>query len=158
MAGGDSGLTDDERAVVDAVARWVDREVRPQAGRLERAGEYPEALIDQMKEMGVFGLAVPARWSESAVTTRCFALVTEELARGWMSLAGAMGGHSVVARLLARYGTPEQQERWLPRMATGEVRAAMALTEPSGGSDLQDIRTRAVHSADQDGPHYVVDG
>ncbi|SOE00510.1 acyl-CoA dehydrogenase family protein [Blastococcus haudaquaticus] len=147
-------LPDDEQAIVEAVARWVDRVVRPQAGRLERAQEYPAALIDQMKEMGVFGLAVPERWSESAVSTRCFALVTEHLARGWMSLAGAMGGHSVVARLLARYGTPEQQERWLPRMATGEVRAAMALTEPSGGSDLQDIRTRAV----RDGDDYVVDG
>jgi alkylation response protein AidB-like acyl-CoA dehydrogenase len=132
----------------------VDREVRPHAGRLERAQEYPAALIEQMKEMGVFGLAVPARWSESAVSARCFALVTEELARGWMSLAGAMGGHSVVATLLARFGTPEQQDRWLPRMATGEVRAAMALTEPSGGSDLQDIRTRAVRSGDE----YVVDG
>jgi alkylation response protein AidB-like acyl-CoA dehydrogenase len=107
-----------------------------------------------MKRMGVFGLAVPARWSESAVSTRLFALVTEELARGWMSLAGAMGGHSVVARLLARFGTPEQQDRWLPRMATGEVRAAMALTEAGGGSDLQDIRTRAV----LDGDSYVVDG
>jgi alkylation response protein AidB-like acyl-CoA dehydrogenase len=147
-------LPEDEQAIVEAVARWVDREVRPQAGRLERAQEYPGALIDQMKEMGVFGLAVPARWSESAVSTRCFALVTEELARGWMSLAGAMGGHSVIARLLALFGTPEQQEHWLPRMATGEVRAAMALTEPSGGSDLQDIRTRAV----RDGDGYVVDG
>jgi alkylation response protein AidB-like acyl-CoA dehydrogenase len=109
-----------------------------------------------MKEMGVFGLAVPARWSESAVSSRCFALVTEELARGWMSLAGAVGGHSVVAQLLARFGTPEQKDQWLPRMATGEVRAAMALTEPSGGSDLQDIRTRAVRS--EEGTAYVVDG
>jgi len=150
----DAALPEEERAVVDAVARWVDREVRPVAGRLERAGEYPAALIEQMKEMGVFGLAVPAQWSESAVSTRCFALVTEELARGWMSLAGAMGGHSVVARLLAHFGTPEQQERWLPRMATGEVRAAMALTEAGGGSDLQDIRTRAVRTGEQ----YVVDG
>jgi alkylation response protein AidB-like acyl-CoA dehydrogenase len=107
-----------------------------------------------MKEMGVYGLAVPAQWSDSAVSARCFALVTAELARGWMSLAGAMGGHSVVATLLARFGTPEQQERWLPRMATGEVRATMALTEPSGGSDLQDIRTRAL----RDGDVYVVDG
>jgi alkylation response protein AidB-like acyl-CoA dehydrogenase len=147
-------LPEDEQAIVETVARWVDREVRPHAGRLERAQEYPTALIDQMKELGVFGLAVPGRWSESAVSARCFALVTEELARGWMSLAGAMGGHSVVARLLARYGTAEQQERWLPRMATGEVRAAMALTEPSGGSDLQDIRTRAVRAGDT----YVVDG
>jgi alkylation response protein AidB-like acyl-CoA dehydrogenase len=151
-------LPEDEQAIVEAVAHWVDREVRPHAGRLERAQEYPTTLIDHMKAMGVFGLAVPARWSDSAVSARCFALVTEELARGWMSLAGAMGGHSVVARLLARYGTPEQQERWLPRMATGEVRAAMALTEPSGGSDLQDIRTRAVRRADDEGPHYVVDG
>jgi alkylation response protein AidB-like acyl-CoA dehydrogenase len=147
-------LDDDEQAIVDAVAHWVDREVRPHAGRLEREHEYPEALIAQMKEMGVYGLAVPARWSDSAVSARCFALVTAELARGWMSLAGAMGGHSVVATLLARFGTPEQQERWLPRMATGEVRATMALTEPSGGSDLQDIRTRAV----RDGDVYVVDG
>jgi alkylation response protein AidB-like acyl-CoA dehydrogenase len=149
-------LPEDEQAIVEAVAHWVDREVRPHAGRLERAQEYPTALIEQMKEMGVFGLAVPARWSESAVSTRCFALVTEELARGWMSLAGAVGGHSVVVRLLARFGTPEQQDRWLPRMATGEVRAAMALTEPSGGSDLQDIRTRAVRS--EEGTAYVVDG
>ncbi|HET6392983.1 MAG TPA: acyl-CoA dehydrogenase family protein [Blastococcus sp.] len=147
-------LPEEEQAIVEAVAHWVDREVRPHASRLERTHEYPAALIDQMKEMGVFGLAVPGRWSESAVSVRCFALVTAELARGWMSLAGAMGGHSVVATLLARYGTSEQQERWLPLMATGEVRATMALTEPSGGSDLQDIRTRAV----RDGDSYVVDG
>jgi alkylation response protein AidB-like acyl-CoA dehydrogenase len=139
MRAGD--LPEEERAIVDAVARWVDREVHPHAGRLEREQQYPADLIDQMKEMGVFGLAVPPRWSEAAVSTRCFALVTAELARGWMSLAGAMGGHSVVARIIAGFGTPEQQDRWLPRMATGEVRAAMALTEPSGGSDLQDIRT-----------------
>ncbi len=151
-------LDDDEQAIVDAVAHWVDREVRPHAGRLEREQQYPTALIDQMKEMGVFGLAVPDRWSGSAVSTRCFALVTEHLARGWMSLAGAMGGHSVVARILARFGTPGQQERWLPRMATGEVRAAMALTEPSGGSDLQDIRTHAVRDGSGPEATYVVDG
>ncbi len=147
-------LPEAEQEIVAAVARWVDREVRPHASRLEREQRYPDELIGQMKEMGVFGLAVPSRWSDSAVSVSCFALVTEELARGWMSLAGAVGGHSVVARLVARFGTDAQQEQWLPRMATGEVRAAMALTEPSGGSDLQDIRTRAV----RDGDEYVVDG
>src|ERR671912_3076128 len=147
-------LPEEEQAIVEAVAHWVDREVRPQAGRLERAQEYPAALIDQMKEMGVFGLAVPARWSESAVSTRCFALVTEELARGWMSLAGAMGGHTVVATLILRFGTDAQKDRYLARLATGELRATMALTEPGGGSDLQAMRTTAV----RDGDAYVVDG
>ncbi len=152
------GLDDDEQAVVDAVAHWVDREVRPHAGRLEREHAYPEALIEQMKDMGVYGLAVPGQWSDSAVSARCFALVTAELARGWMSLAGAMGGHSVVASLLGRFGTTEQQERWLPRMATGEVRATMALTEPGGGSDLQNIRTRAVRDGSGADAGFVVDG
>src|SRR3954462_7151733 len=84
-------LPEDEQAIVEAVAHWVDREVRPQAGRLERAQADPDALMGEMKERGVVGLAVPARWSASAVSTRCFARVTEHLARGWMSLAGAMG-------------------------------------------------------------------
>src|SRR5260370_17872095 len=90
-----------------------------------------------MKEMGIFGLAVPKAWGESQVSAQCYAAVTEELARGWMSLAGAMGGHTVVAKLLATYGTPEQQGAYLPRMATGEIRATKALTEPGGGPDRQ---------------------
>jgi alkylation response protein AidB-like acyl-CoA dehydrogenase len=148
------GLTQEEQAIVETVRDFVDREVKPVAQELDHTNTYPERLIEQMKGMGIFGLAIPEPWGDVRVSTPCYALVTEELARGWMSLAGAMGGHSVVARLLARYGTPEQQERWLPRMATGEVRAAMALTEAGGGSDLQDIRTRAV----RDGEDYVVDG
>src|SRR5207253_424202 len=115
---------------------------------------YPEALIEQMKELGVFGLAVPEPWGEAAVSTSAYVAITEELARGWMSLAGAMGGHTVVAKLLVDFGTPEQQERWLPRMATGQVRATMALTEPGGGSDLQAMRT----TARVDGDQYVVNG
>ncbi|HVL85537.1 MAG TPA: acyl-CoA dehydrogenase family protein [Pseudonocardia sp.] len=144
----------EEQAVVDTVREFVDREVRPVARELEHADTYPEALIEQMKRLGVFGLAIPAPWGEAPVSMPCYALVTAELARGWMSLAGAMGGHTVVAKLLVEYGTPEQQDRWLPRMATGAVRATMALTEPGGGSDLQAMRT--VARADGDG--YVVDG
>jgi len=149
-----SDLNPDERDIVTVVHDWVEGSVRPVARDLEHANAYPGELIDAMKQLGVFGLAVPPAYGGSGVSTRCFALVTEELARGWMSLAGAMGGHSVVARLIAMFGTEAQQDRWLPRMATGETRAAMALTEPAGGSDLQAIRTRAAAN----GAGYRLDG
>jgi len=138
-----SGLSAEERAVVDTVAEFVDREVRPVARELEHANEYPEKLIAQMKALGIYGLAIPEPYGEAPVSTPCYAEVTAELARGWMSLAGAMGGHTVVAKLLLSFGTEEQKERYLPRMATGEIRATMALTEPGGGSDLQAMTTIA---------------
>jgi alkylation response protein AidB-like acyl-CoA dehydrogenase len=147
-------LTEEERAIVDVVADFVDREVRPVVRELEHANTYPEQLIERMKEMGVFGLVVPEPYGEVAVSKRCYVLVTEELARGWMSLAGAFGGHTVVSHLLGVFGTEEQKRRYLPRMATGELRATMALTEPSGGSDLQAITT----TARRDGDQYVVNG
>jgi alkylation response protein AidB-like acyl-CoA dehydrogenase len=148
-------LSTEEQAVIATVREFVDREVRPVVRDLEHADTYPETLIEQMKEMGIFGLAVPEPWGEAPVSMPCYALVTAELARGWMSLAGAMGGHTVVAKLLVAFGTPEQRDHWLPRMATGEVRATMALTEPGGGSDLQAMTTRARRSPDGG---YVVDG
>jgi alkylation response protein AidB-like acyl-CoA dehydrogenase len=147
-------LSDEEQAIVQVVAEFVDREVRPVARELEHANAYPEKLIERMKELGVFGLTIPEPYGEVSVSKRCYALVTEELARGWMSLAGAVGGHSVVAYLIATYGTEAQKEHYLPRMATGELRTAMALTEPAGGSDLQALTT----TARRDGDHYVVDG
>jgi alkylation response protein AidB-like acyl-CoA dehydrogenase len=148
------GLTEEEAAIVSVVSEFVDREVKPVARELEHANSYPGRLIDQMKEMGVFGLAIPQPWGETQVSAQCYAAVTEELARGWMSLAGAMGGHTVVAKLLVTYGTQEQKDAYLPKMATGEIRATMALTEPGGGSDLQAIRT----TARRDGDEYVVNG
>jgi alkylation response protein AidB-like acyl-CoA dehydrogenase len=148
------GLSEEEDAVVALVHEFVDREVRPAVRELEHGNVYPDKLIEQMKEMGIFGLAVPGPWGEAQVSAQCYSAVTEELARGWMSLAGAMGGHTVVAKLLVTYGTPEQKDAWLPRMATGEVRATMALTEPGGGSDLQAMRT----TARRDGDGYVVNG
>ncbi|WP_209648918.1 acyl-CoA dehydrogenase family protein [Kibdelosporangium banguiense] len=148
------GLTDEEAAIVDLVGEFVDQEVRPVAQELDHADTYPETLIHQMKEMGIFGLAIPEPWGEVHVSAQCYAAVTEELARGWMSLAGAMGGHTVVSKLLVTYGTQEQKDTYLPRMATGEIRATMALTEPGGGSDLQAIRTTARRA----GESYVVNG
>ncbi|MFC3450186.1 acyl-CoA dehydrogenase family protein [Amycolatopsis speibonae] len=147
-------MTEEETAIVALVAEFVDREVRPVAQELDHTNTYPEKLVDQMKAMGVFGLAVPEPWGETQVSAQCYALVTEELSRGWMSLAGAMGGHTVVAKLLATYGTQEQKDAYLPKMATGEIRATMALTEPGGGSDLQALRT----TARREGDEYVVNG
>lgn len=149
-----SQLSAEEQQIVELVARWVDDEVRPVVNELEHANTYPEALIEQMKQMGVYGLAIPEPYGESAVSARCYAQVTEEISRGWMSLAGAFGGHSVVSKLLLRFGTDEQKQHYLPRMATGELRATMALTEPDGGSDLQAIRTVAAPVADG----YVING
>ncbi len=147
-------LNDEERAIVETVRDFVDREVRPVARDLDHANAYPDELIEQMKNLGIFGLAIPEPYGAVQVSTACYVHVTEELARGWMSLAGAMGGHTVVSKLIVRFGTEEQKDRYLPLMATGEIRAAMALTEPGGGSDLQAIRT----TAKRDGDDYVVDG
>jgi alkylation response protein AidB-like acyl-CoA dehydrogenase len=161
-------LTEDERAIVHLVREFVDRDVKPVARELEHHNTYPDKLITQMKQLGIFGLAIPEPWGAARVSAPCYALVTEELARGWMSLAGAMGGHTVVAKLLLDYGTDEQKQRYLPGMATGEIRATMALTEPGGGSDLQAIRTtaRRVQGDSEErmgrraggGDHYVVNG
>ena len=147
-------LEDHERELVRTVADFVDKRVRPVVRDLEHDNTYPEALIDAMKALGIYGLAIPEPYGDGRVSMACFAMVTEELARGWMSLAGAMGGHTVVATLLVRFGTEEQKQRYLPKLATGEIRATMALTEPGGGSDLQAMRT----TARRDGDSYVVNG
>jgi alkylation response protein AidB-like acyl-CoA dehydrogenase len=147
-------LSRDELAIVSVVREFVDSEVRPVVRDLEQADTYPDKLIELMKEMGVFGLAIPEPYGASLVSTACYAAITAELSRGWMSLAGAMGGHTVVAKLIVAFGTEAQKERYLPRLATGDLRATMALTEPSGGSDLQSMKTTAKRDVD----HYLVNG
>ncbi|NHU47003.1 MULTISPECIES: acyl-CoA dehydrogenase family protein [Rhodococcus] len=147
-------LNEEESFLVKTVREFVDREVKPSVQEVEHANEYPEKWIEQMKQIGIYGLAVPEEYGGSPVTMPCYAQVTEELARGWMSLAGAMGGHTVVAKLLSLYGTEEQKQQYLPKMATGEIRATMALTEPGGGSDLQAMST----NAKTDGEDLVING
>jgi alkylation response protein AidB-like acyl-CoA dehydrogenase len=147
-------MNDDEAMLVATVREFVDKEVRPTVREVEHANEYPEAWIEQMKRIGIYGLAVPEEYGGAPVSMPCYVLVTQELARGWMSLAGAMGGHTVVAKLLTLFGTDEQKRRYLPPMATGELRATMALTEPGGGSDLQNMTTTAT----PDGEDLVVNG
>ncbi|MBT2263741.1 acyl-CoA dehydrogenase family protein [Rhodococcus erythropolis] len=147
-------LNDEETFLIETVRRFVDREVKPTVQEVEHANEYPEKWIDQMKQIGIYGLAIPEEYGGSPVSMPCYAQVTQELSRGWMSLAGAMGGHTVVAKLISLFGTEEQMVKYLPRMATGEIRATMALTEPGGGSDLQAMTT----NAKSDGTDLVING
>ena len=146
--------TADEQQMVDLVAEFVDERVRPRVRDFEQDDIYPAEFIEEMKELGFFGLLAPAEYGGVDVSTACFARVTEELARGWMSLAGAIGGHSVITYLIKTFGTAEQRDRYLPGMADGSIRATMALTEPGGGSDLQAMRTTAV----PDGDDWIITG
>jgi len=147
-------LSAEEAFLIQTVREFIDREVKPAVQEVEHANEYPDKWIEQMKAIGIYGLAVPEEFGGAPVSMPCYAQVTQELARGWMSLAGAMGGHTVVAKLLTLFGTEEQKQTYLPRMATGEVRATMALTEPGGGSDLQAMTT----VAKTDGDDLVITG
>jgi butyryl-CoA dehydrogenase len=147
-------LSEEETLLVETVREFVNREVKPTVRDVEHANEYPEAWIEQMRRIGIYGLAIPEEYGGSPVTTPCYVEVTQELSRGWMSLAGAMGGHTVVAKLLTQFGTEEQKEKYLPAMASGDLRATMALTEPGGGSDLQNMKT----VARRDGNDLVING
>jgi alkylation response protein AidB-like acyl-CoA dehydrogenase len=149
-----NSVNDEEAMLVETVRAFVDRDVRPTVREVEHANDYPEAWIEQMKRIGIYGLAIPEQYGGSPVSMPCYVLVTQELARGWMTLAGAMGGHTVVAKLLTLFGTEEQKQRYLPVLATGEMRATMALTEPGGGSDLQAMTT----VARLDGDELVING
>ena len=148
------GHSDEETYLIATVREFIDREVKPSVLEVEHANTYPENWIEQMKQIGIYGLAVPEEYGGTPVSMPCYVRVTEELARGWMSLAGAMGGHTVVAKLLSEFGTEEQKRAYLPRLATGEMRATMALTEPGGGSDLQAMTT----VARRDGGALVITG
>ena len=147
--------TSDLRApVLDTVRRFVDREVIPAASALEHDDAYPHALVARLKELGLFGATIPTAFGGLGLDYITYAMVIEEIGRGWMSLTGVLNTHLVLAYILAHHGTREQQERWLPAMARGEHRGALCLTEPHAGSDVQGIRTSAV----RDGDDYVVNG
>src|SRR3954471_20213372 len=144
----------EESLLVETVRDFIDRDVKPAVREVEHANEYPDAWIEQMKRIGIYGLAIPEEYGGAPVSMPCYVDVTQELARGWMSLAGAMGGHTVVAKLITLFGTEEQKRAYLPAMATGKLRATMALTEPAGGSDLQSMTT----VARADGSDLVING
>src|SRR2546428_3239369 len=140
--------------VLDTVRRFVERDVLPVASRYEHADEYPQAPVERMKELGLFGATIPAEYGGLGLDYTTYSMVVEEICRGWMSLSGVLNTHLMFAYVLGAHGTPEQKQRWLPAMARGEHRAALCLTEPHAGSDTQRIRTTAVRRGD----HYVVNG
>ena len=140
--------------VLDTVRRFVAREVIPVASKYEHADEYPQPLVDRMRELGLFGATIPAEYGGLGLDYTTYAMIVEELCRGWMSLSGVLNTHLMFAYVLQMHGTAEQKARYLPALARGEHRAALCLTEPHAGSDAQRIRTTAVRRGD----HYVVNG
>ena len=142
------GLTDIQEEILSAVRDFVDNEIIPVANDLEHADEYPQEIVDGLKEMGVFGLMIPEEYGGLGESLLTYALVVEEIARGWMSVSGVINTHFIVAYMLMQHGTEEQKQKYLPRMATGEVRGAFSMSEPGCGSDVSAITSKAVRDGD----------
>ncbi len=147
-------LTEEQRGILATIRQFVQREVMPVASRMEHDDEYPHALVEQMKELGLFGAIIPRQYGGLGLDYATYALIIEEMCRGWMSLTGILNSHLIMANMVAENGTEEQKQRWLPKMATGEKRGGICITEPNAGSDVQAIECRAVHN----GGNYVING
>jgi butyryl-CoA dehydrogenase len=148
------GLTDEQREVVSLVRQFTDEQIIPVASDLERDDVFPDQIVAGLKELGLFGFTIPEQYGGLGLDLTTYALSVIELSRGWMSVSGIINTHFIVADMIMRDGTEEQKQRFLPQMATGEVRCAFSMTEPEAGSDVQAIRTRAV----RDGDDYVING
>jgi alkylation response protein AidB-like acyl-CoA dehydrogenase len=148
-------LTDIQQEILSTVRSFVDKEIIPYAQELEHGDVYPQEIVDGLKELGIFGLMIPEEYGGLGESLLTYALVVEEIARGWMSVSGVINTHFIVAYMIIQHGTQEQREHFLPRMATGEVRGAFSMSEPGLGSDVAGIRTKAVRQDDGD---YVIDG
>ena len=147
-------VTEAQRGIIVTIRDFVEREVMPVASRMEHADEYPVELVERMKELGLFGAIIPEEYGGVGLDITTYALIIEEICRGWMSLTGVLNSHLIMAHMVAANGTQEQKERFLPLMATGEMRGGICITEPDAGSDVQAIKTRAI----RDGDDYVVNG
>jgi alkylation response protein AidB-like acyl-CoA dehydrogenase len=154
-----AGLTEIQQEILSTVKTFVDKEIIPHANALEHADEYPTDIVEGMKEMGLFGLTIPEEYGGLGESLLTYALVVEQIARGWMSVSGVINTHFIVAYMLAQHGTDEQKQRYLPRMAEGEVRGSFSMSEPDLGSDVAAIKTRAVEDgSDGRGGVYRIDG
>ncbi|HEY9496405.1 MAG TPA: acyl-CoA dehydrogenase family protein [Intrasporangium sp.] len=144
------GLTEEQTELLSLVREFVDEQILPVATDLEHKDEYPQAIVDQMKEMGIFGLMIPEEYGGLGESLLTYALCVEEISRGWMSVSGIVNTHFIVAYMILQHGTEEQKQRYLPKMATGEVRGAFSMSEPGCGSDVAAIKSRAVKGDDGD--------
>jgi alkylation response protein AidB-like acyl-CoA dehydrogenase len=149
-----AGLTDVQTEILSTVRSFVDKEVIPRAQELEHSDTYPTEIVEGMKEMGLFGLTIPEEYGGLGESLLTYALVVEEIARGWMSVSGVINTHFIVAHMITRHGTEAQKKHFLPRMATGEVRGSFSMSEPDLGSDVAAIKTRAK----RDGDDYTING
>lgn len=147
-------LPEEDALILEAINKWLDRDVRPHVLRLEHADEYPEEMVAQMKELGLFGATIPVEYGGLGLSATTYARIVETIASVWMSLTGIFNSHLIMAACVARQGTAAQKAFYLPKFATGEIRGGLALTEPDAGTDLQAIRTRAV----KDGNGYRING
>ena len=147
-------LPEEDQMILDAINKWLDRDVRPHVLRLDHADEYPEDMVEQMKELGLFGATIPVEYGGLGLSATTYARIVETISEVWMSLSGIFNSHLIMAACVARQGTEAQKAFYLPKFATGELRGGLALTEPDAGTDLQAIRTRAV----KDGNGYVING
>ena len=142
------GLSEDQTEILKAVRQFVDEKIIPVATELEHQDEYPTEIVEGLKELGLFGLTIPEEYGGLGESLLTYALVVEEIARGWMSVSGVINTHFIVAYMLMQHGTEEQKQKYLPKMATGEVRGSFSMSEPSLGSDVSAIKTKAVKTDD----------
>ncbi|HEV7788054.1 MAG TPA: acyl-CoA dehydrogenase family protein [Pseudonocardia sp.] len=149
-----AGLTDVQQEILSTVKSFVDKEIIPHAQELEHSDTYPQDIVDGMKEMGLFGLTIAEEYGGLGESLLTYALVVEQIARGWMSVSGVINTHFIVAHMISHHGTEEQKKRYLPKMAEGAIRGAFSMSEPDLGSDVAAIKTRAK----QDGDDFVIDG
>ena len=149
------GLTDIQEEILKTVRKFVEEKILPVATELEHKDEYPTQIVEGLKELGIFGLMIPEEYDGLGESLLTYALVVEEIARGWMSVSGVINTHFIVAYMLMHHGTEEQKKKYLPRMATGEVRGAFSMSEPGCGSDVSAIKTKATRGEDG---NYIIDG
>jgi alkylation response protein AidB-like acyl-CoA dehydrogenase len=149
------GLTDIQEEILKTVRTFVDQKILPVATELEHKDEYPTEIVEGLKELGLFGLMIPEEYGGLGESLLTYALAVEEIARGWMSVSGVINTHFIVAHMLMQHGTEEQKQKYLPRMATGEVRGAFSMSEPGLGSDVSAVSTKAVR---QDDGSYAITG